>query len=304
MINNEDGNLYKELGENQYTRIPLKEQMKHKFQNQRFKNLQLMGDKYSYNDDDDTFYECLSSDEDENAAFNWTPLKIHSFNYPTVISNLHVFFIFTILGSKVKKSDIISTLVNIYGSQEQLLLEYENMLKERLLKNDYEAAHELETLILLKVRFGENNLHKCDIMLKDMASSSTINKAVHEVFTKQQAHKEKDEREEEILNEKDLTVKIISEQFWPIKTEHETLKFPEFLQKKFEKVNEEYSKLKQTRVLKFKKNLGVVTLTLTFENGSFQFKVSPIQAAIISLFNEKRIIFEFCFNSTRWFNFC
>ena len=41
------------------------------------------------------------------------------------------------------------------------------MLSERLLtKNDYECDRELRTLELLKVRFGEGNLHNAEIMLK------------------------------------------------------------------------------------------------------------------------------------------
>ena len=41
------------------------------------------------------------------------------------------------------------------------------MLSERLLgKADYECDRELRTLELLKVRFGESNLHNAEVMLK------------------------------------------------------------------------------------------------------------------------------------------
>lgn len=46
----------------------------------------------------------ISSDEDETAAENWEPLPVQS--------DMKDFFI----SAKRKKTDIISTLVNIYGS--------------------------------------------------------------------------------------------------------------------------------------------------------------------------------------------
>lgn len=39
------------------------------------------------------------------------------------------------------------------------------------------------------------------------------------------------------------------------------------------------------RTVSFKQHLGSVQLTLDFTNGSFRFRVSPLQAAVISLFN-------------------
>ena len=47
------------------------------------------------------------------------------------------------------------------------------MLSERLLgKADYECDRELRTLELLKVRFGESNLHNAEVMLKVRASGA------------------------------------------------------------------------------------------------------------------------------------
>ena len=41
------------------------------------------------------------------------------------------------------------------------------MLADRLMgKADYETDRDLHTLELLKLRFGESNLHQCEIMLK------------------------------------------------------------------------------------------------------------------------------------------
>lgn len=41
------------------------------------------------------------------------------------------------------------------------------MLADRLMaKTDYDTDRDLHTLELLKLRFGESNLHQCEIMLK------------------------------------------------------------------------------------------------------------------------------------------
>lgn len=72
--------------------------------------------------------------------------------------------------------DIISMLVGIYGSKELFVNEYRVMLAEKLLnKSDFDTDRDIRTLELLKLRFGENNMHGCEIMLKDLADSKRIN---------------------------------------------------------------------------------------------------------------------------------
>lgn len=72
--------------------------------------------------------------------------------------------------------DIISMLVGIYGSKELFVNEYRVMLAEKLLnKSNYDTDRDIRTLELLKLRFGENNMHGCEIMLKDLADSKRIN---------------------------------------------------------------------------------------------------------------------------------
>lgn len=76
--------------------------------------------------------------------------------------------------------DIITMLVGIYGSKELFVNEYRKMLSKKLLSNPHVGADldlEYRTLELLKQRFGEDSLHKCEVMLKDIKSSDrcTIN---------------------------------------------------------------------------------------------------------------------------------
>lgn len=47
-----------------------------------------------------------------------------------------------------------------------------------------------------------------------------------------------------------------------------------------------YQKQKGNRTVEFFPQIGSVNLTLHFDNGSFKFRVTPLQASIISLFDD------------------
>ena len=79
------------------------------------------------------------------------------------------------ISTKSKKNDIISTMINIYGSQDQFLKVYKQMLDQKLLtKMDVSYNEELKNLELMKCRFGEASLHVCDVMLRDIAESDRL----------------------------------------------------------------------------------------------------------------------------------
>ena len=100
-IISDDAELYGQLGD-AYTRVPLRKQ------------LQATAEEEDGN---------ISSDEDEAAAEAWEPARVD----PALAA---------FISAKSRKSDIISTLVNVYGSQDAFLAEYVNMLVERLLSGD------------------------------------------------------------------------------------------------------------------------------------------------------------------------
>ena len=85
------------------------------------------------------------------------------------------------ISSKRRKNDIISTLINIYGSQEQFLKVYKQMLDQRMLtKPQASYTDELRNLELMKCRFGEDSLHQCDVMLRDIKDSHRLNQQVRQ----------------------------------------------------------------------------------------------------------------------------
>jgi len=258
ILNEEDSDLYEQLGQ-QYTRIPLRKSMEGQTKK--------VGIMYEQEDSDD-----LSSDEDIESALTWEPAPINK--------DLGI-----MVNPKQKRSDIISMLVNIYGTPEALLKEYKAMLAERLLSGaDSSFEGELRNLELLKLRFGDVSLHHCDVMLRDMKESERIHTMVQNEMMKVE------NKGDSIFRPDALSVAIISKEFWPIKDEtvgEPIFQLPAELQGIFDMYAKKYSTIKRMRNLTFYPHLGRVVLTLHFENGSFRFKVTPLQASIISLFNNE-----------------
>ncbi len=188
---------------------------------------------------------------------------------------------------KQKRSDIISMLVNIYGTPEALLKEYKAMLGERLLSASDSSSFECElrNLELLKLRFGDVSLHHCDVMLRDIKESERIHTGIQKII-----EEEMKEGPSGLLNPKCLSTAIISKEFWPIKDQtpnEPTFQLPPELQPIFDTYAKKFAYIKRMRNLTFHPHLGRVVLTLHFDNGSFRFKVTPLQASIICLFNGK-----------------
>jgi hypothetical protein len=59
------------------------------------------------------------------------------------------------------------------------------------------------------------------------------------------------------------------------------------IKKKLENYKKAYSQIKSSRMLDFYHNIGFVDLDLSFENGTFKFRVTPLSALIIQLFDEE-----------------
>ena len=218
----------------QYVRVPLKE-----------------------NNDADDY---ISSEEDEACAEKWEP-------FPRNKSQ-------RIVTQKNKNSDILSTLVNIYGSEEKLLSEYKGMLSERLLFTDCNKQNETTHLELLKKRFGEEQqLQQCDVMLMDITQSQRVWKIISEKMHTSEPCK-------------NISFLQISKEYWPLQKEQPNIKLPAEVMEAFEKFKEEFGETKKLRKVELLPQYGIVELTLEFSNGSKDFKVSPITAAIIDLFNK------------------
>ena len=108
-----------------------------------------------------------------DASSNLAKLKAWQMWTPDPIDALNAGYDGSSLGSK---SNIISMLVNIYGSKDMFVNEYKTLLGDRLLSNySFNMEKEIRNLELLKLRFGDSNLFSCEAMLKDISESKRIN---------------------------------------------------------------------------------------------------------------------------------
>ncbi|GFS60495.1 anaphase-promoting complex subunit 2 [Trichonephila inaurata madagascariensis] len=175
-----------------------------------------------------------------------------------------------------RSSDIIGILVNIYGSKELFVNEYRSLLADRILTTfSYNTDKELRYLEMLKLRFGESQLHCCEVMLKDIADSKRINSTLNsgEVKTYEQG-------------DFPINSMILSAQFWPSFKE-EKLKLPEYIWQNLKKYTTAFEALKGNRSLTWKSHLGSVDLEIELKGRILNLSVSPVHATILWHFQEK-----------------
>ena len=68
--------------------------------------------------------------------------------------------------------DILALLVSIYGSTDVFIAEYQTLLADKLLSNlTYNTDAEVTNLELLKLRFGDEPLHNCEVCEDGYVSS-------------------------------------------------------------------------------------------------------------------------------------
>ena len=176
-----------------------------------------------------------------------------------------------------RTSDIVSMLVNIYGSKELFVNEYRSLLSNRLLANcSYDTDKEIRHLELLKLRFGEIPLHQCEVMLKDIGDSKRINTALHTVEggcpeLQTQAFP--------------VNALILSAQFWP-QFKNETLELSNEISEALDVYTKAFQTLKGNRTLVWKPHLGFANIDVEIGDKKINVTVSPILAAILYKFQE------------------
>ncbi|XP_047135714.1 anaphase-promoting complex subunit 2 isoform X1 [Hydra vulgaris] len=178
---------------------------------------------------------------------------------------------------KQRTADIINILVNVYGSQDMFVSQYRILLADRILTNfNYSVSNERRYLELLKRRFGENHLHFCDIMLKDIQDSQRINRLIKDDASKQCA----------IEQQIDFNAFILSSTFWPTFSD-ESVDPPEEVKSLMTNYTESFKQLKGMRTLDWINNLGSVELEVELQDGVKNFNVTPAQATLLLTFQKK-----------------
>ncbi|KAL3276147.1 hypothetical protein HHI36_020866 [Cryptolaemus montrouzieri] len=173
-----------------------------------------------------------------------------------------------------RSSDIISMLVNVYGSKELFVNEYRTLLADRLLSlYPCDTEKEIRYLELLKLRFGESQLHYCEVMLKDIVDSKRINQHI-----KQDVNYES--------GEIPISSLIVSAQFWPPFKEEKLELHPKLVEQ-MKSYTTAFEALKGSRTLCWKNHLGIVDMEIEVGDRILLVFVSPIHATIMMHFQDK-----------------
>ena len=189
---------------------------------------------------------------------------------------------------KSKTSDVIGSLISLFESKEMFVKEMQNMLSDRLIQKRAEFDQEMSVLELLKVRFGDNALQACEVMLRDIFDSRRVDAVIRndqgldgKHSTQVPATPDGREPEEDMP---ELHAKILSHFFWP-ELQGQEFRVPDEISALQQRYSQGFGSLKQSRKLTWLNGLGQVTIELDLEDRVFVDEVTTWQATVIYAFN-------------------
>ncbi|KAL1920658.1 uncharacterized protein VTP21DRAFT_1035 [Calcarisporiella thermophila] len=176
---------------------------------------------------------------------------------------------------RARAADIVAMLISIYDSRDLFVHEFQTLMADRLLSShNYEIDREVRHLELLKLRFGESKMQPCEVMIKDIGDSKRIDGYVH--------------ADQEFPTEAPLHAMVLSRLFWP-NFRSEELQLPSSIQRWMDAYANSFQRLKAARKIAWLNHLGTVELELELEDRTLDFRVSPAHAALIYLFQERKV---------------
>ncbi|OGM50131.1 anaphase-promoting complex subunit ApcB [Aspergillus bombycis] len=184
---------------------------------------------------------------------------------------------------KSKTSDVIGSLISLFDSKEAFVKEMQRMLADRLLQRRTDFDQEMSVLELLKLRFGDNALQACEVMMRDIFDSRRVDAVVRndQDLTRKPAASTPSSNDEDIP---ELHAKILSHFFWP-EIQEQDFNVPEEIAELQQRYADGFASLKQSRKLTWLNGLGQVTIELDLEDRVFVDEVSTWQATVIYAFN-------------------
>ncbi len=177
---------------------------------------------------------------------------------------------------KSRGADVVQMLVSIYPTKDLFIKELQVLLAQRLLAlTDYAALErEVQNVEILKLRFGDQNLHGCEVMINDLKDSRAIDDAVRA------------EVGHTLSGEGGMHARIVSRLFWP-SFQAAGLTLPGQLARMQRAYTRAYVGVKPDKKLKWIPQLGAVNLTLDLRDRSITADCTPLQAAIAELFGQQ-----------------
>lgn len=181
-----------------------------------------------------------------------------------------------------KSSSVLSMLVQIYGSKELFVDEYRSLLASKLISSGGlvdQSNHERELVNyeLLSLKFGEESMRKCEVMLNDNAETLAFN---NNVCSKMSANFVP-------------SVAIISKHFWPDIVGN-NLKPCKEIEEVFHKVRNTFENDKAPKSLEFNFRTGFVELDVEYVKDSLVYQrvicASPLQAATLLFLQDNPLV--------------
>ncbi|KAL9188455.1 hypothetical protein ACHAXT_006833 [Thalassiosira profunda] len=218
-------------------------------------------------------------DDEEPPTFDWEPP-------PSILKRRGVITgqVGRVTSSSRRTGDILSMLVGIWGSKDLFVNEYKIMLADKLLSNlEYDTDKEVHNLELLKLRFGEEAMRQCEVMIKDIDDSKRIQTNIHSTLGAAGS-------EVPVVD-----AALVSHIFWPALQSVEFENHPR-LQSKLDEFSAEYTRLKAPRKLVWMKQLGTVELEVEAyehdEDGQLvshvkEVSCTPAHATLLAHFEDK-----------------
>ncbi|KAF9885214.1 hypothetical protein FE257_000574 [Aspergillus nanangensis] len=194
---------------------------------------------------------------------------------------------------KSKTSDVIGSLISLFESKETFVREMQNMLADRLIQKRADFDQEMSVLELLKIRFGDNALQACEVMLRDIFDSRRVDAVVRTdqglAAKRHASHHPTTPDNTRIPRQTngdtpDIHAKILSHFFWP-EIQGPEFTVPENIAALQQRYAEGFASLKQSRKLTWLNGLGQVTVELDLEDRVFVDEVTTWQATVIYAFH-------------------
>ncbi|KAK9470555.1 uncharacterized protein V1510DRAFT_369936 [Dipodascopsis tothii] len=178
--------------------------------------------------------------------------------------------------------DLIGSFISMFDNKQVFIDEVVVIFANRLLAlHNYDVDRELTNLELLKFRFGESELHNCDVMVRDIFESRRADANIHELAAGSGRRRDPTRAVDPAFH-----ASMLSRLFWPaFKTDD--LALPPAVERQLELYAARFSVLKSPRRLQWLRRLGTVDLTLELEDRTLSFVVTPERAALIYLFEER-----------------
>ena len=200
-----------------------------------------------------------------------------------------------------KSKDIISMLTSIFDDRSGFIAALEKSMADQLVHvKGYKAMKEYRNNMILKKRFGEKNMGKCDVMLGDVTDSRRIDSEVHQRRRTMAQPGQSATAVEGMVSR--LHPLIVSRQFWP---EHTTkpgpagagsaaasgtvgvaadFTLPPLFRHAQEEYSRTYSQAKAMRKLHWLNHLGTVELDIELDSGhTVAVECSLIQASTLEV---------------------